>query len=440
MTKRLNLVMTAPQSEFFMMEEKYCAFVAGFGTGKSETMANCAVRDAMHSSSSMVALYEPTYDLIRLIMAPRMEEKLSEIGVRYKYNKTENIIYTSSSGIGDFVLRTLENPARIVGYESYRAHVDELDVLTEDKARMAWQKIIARNRQRITVTQKDGKRKKMLNRVSAYTTPEGFKFTYKTWKKSPKRGYRMLQAATASNPFLPDDYIQGLMDSYPPQLIEAYLNGEFVNLTQGTVYLCFDRKESVKPCPYNPALPLHIGMDFNVNPMSASVHQEQPNGEIWCVGEFAEMTSNTHDLADKIAARYGRPSFDPDKPDLSHITIYPDPAGTQQKTSAQGKTDISILREKGFRVIHMNAHPTIRDRVNYVNGMLLNANRVRRYFVDPSCENVIQCFEQLIYDPNTGQPDKKGGADHMPDSVGYYLWTKFVWVPAQRVQSDHLHR
>jgi hypothetical protein len=438
---KLKMVMTPPQAEFFNLSDKYSCFCAGFGTGKSETMANCAIRDARMSSSSMIALYEPTYDLIRLIMAPRMEEKLQQQGIRYKYNKTENIIYTSSSGIGDFVLRTLENPARIVGYESFRAHVDELDVLQEDKARLAWQKIIARNRQRVTVIDgKTGARKKALNRVSAYTTPEGFKFTYKTWKKNPKPGYRLIQAATASNPFLPDDYIQGLMDSYPPQLIAAYLRGEFVNLTQGTVYLCFDRKESVKPCPYNPALPIHIGMDFNVNPMSASVHQEQPNGEIWCVGEFAVMSSNTHDLADRIIERYGRESFDPTKKDLSHITIYPDPAGTQQKTSAQGKTDVSILRDKGFRVIHMNAHPTIRDRINYVNGWLLNGDRVRRYFVDPSCENVIQCFEQLIYDPNTGQPDKKSGADHMPDSVGYYLWTKHRWIPAQRTQSDHLHR
>ncbi|MBC8949416.1 oxidoreductase [Xenorhabdus sp. TS4] len=52
-------------------------------------------------------MYEPTYDLIRLILAPRMEEKLSEYGVRYKYNKSENIIYTATSGIGDFVLRLL---------------------------------------------------------------------------------------------------------------------------------------------------------------------------------------------------------------------------------------------------------------------------------------------------------------------------------------------
>lgn len=440
MTKS-KLVMTAPQAEFFSLTDKYCAFVAGFGSGKSETMANCAVRDARMSSSSLIALYEPTYDLIRLIMAPRMEEKLQSMGIRYKYNKTENIIYTSSSGIGDFILRTLDNPVRIVGYESFRAHVDELDILQEDKARLAWQKIIARNRQRIVMQARgSGKLIRQMNRVSAYTTPEGFKFTYKTWKKNPKPGYRLLQAATASNPFLPGDYIQGLRDSYPPQLIDAYLNGQFVNLAQGTVYTGFDRALNVKACAYNPKFPLHIGMDFNVNPMSASVHQEQPNGEVWCIGEIVLMSSNTHEMAKEIVRRYGRPSFDPTKPDVSHITVYPDPAGTQQKTSAQGMTDILILQSYKLKVIHMNAHPLIRDRVNFVNGWLLNANGARRYFVDPSCETVIENFEQLTYDPKTNQPEKNTGADHMPDSIGYYLWTKHVYIPAQAKQTNHQAR
>ncbi|WP_205962456.1 terminase large subunit domain-containing protein [Paraburkholderia phosphatilytica] len=440
MSKR-RFVMTAPQQEFFNLTDKYPAFVAGFGSGKSETMANCAVRDAYMSSSAVIALYEPTYDLIRLIMAPRMESKLAEMGVRYRYNKSENIIYTSSGGIGDFILRTLDNPVRIVGYESFRAHVDELDVLPEVKAQLAWQKIIARNRQRIVMRSREtGKLVRQMNRVSAYTTPEGFKFTYKTWKKSPKKGYRLLQARTASNPFLPDDYIDGLRASYPPQLIEAYLNGEFVNLTQGTVYLCFDREQNVKPCAYNPKLPIHIGMDFNVNPMSASVHQEQPNGEVWCIGEIVLMSSNTHEMAKEIKDRYGRASFDPTKRDVSHITIYPDPAGTQQKTSAQGLTDILILQSAGFNVIHMEAHPLIRDRINFVNGWLLNSLYQRRYFVDPSCETVIENFEQLTYDPLTGQPDKKSGADHMPDSIGYYLYTKHCYIPAQNATSHHQAR
>ena len=92
------------------MHCKFPAFVAGFGTGKSEVMCNSALLDSLEGgASSMVAMYEPTYDLVRLILAPRMEEKLQEWGVRYKYNKSDNIIYTSNRQLGDFVLRTLDN-------------------------------------------------------------------------------------------------------------------------------------------------------------------------------------------------------------------------------------------------------------------------------------------------------------------------------------------
>ena len=143
----IRTTLTPPQGKFFNLQCKYPAFVGGFGTGKTETMAVSAFRDASHSSDALIAMYEPTYDLIRLILAPRMEDKLSEYGVRYKYNKSENIIYTSSPGIGDFVLRTLDNPARIVGYESYRSHIDEIDTLKEQHATDVWIKVIARNRQ-----------------------------------------------------------------------------------------------------------------------------------------------------------------------------------------------------------------------------------------------------------------------------------------------------
>ena len=123
-----------------------------------------------------MALYEPTYDLVRLILAPRMEELLTELGIRYKYNKQENIIYTSSGQCSDFVMRTMENPARIVGYESYRAHVDEIDTLKKVQAAQAWRKIIARNRQKPKGIEN------VFNRVSAYSTPEGFQFVYDTWQ------------------------------------------------------------------------------------------------------------------------------------------------------------------------------------------------------------------------------------------------------------------
>ena len=145
---QIKLTATKPQAEFLALDCKFPAFIAGFGTGKSETMCNSAMMDSLEGGSdSLIALYEPTYDLVRLILAPRMEDKLQEWGVRYKYNKSENIIYTSNGQMGDFVLRTLDNPSRIVGYESFRAKIDEIDTLKQDHAAEAWIKIIARNRQ-----------------------------------------------------------------------------------------------------------------------------------------------------------------------------------------------------------------------------------------------------------------------------------------------------
>jgi len=199
---------------------------------------------------------------------------------------------------------------------------------------------------------------------------------------------------------------------------------------QGRVYYGFSRLESVRPCPYDPGLPLHVGMDFNINPMSATLWQER-DGALWQVDEVVIPTSNTHEMADEIARRYGRPGH---TPGLGHITVYPDPAGAQRRTSAQGQTDLGILRAKGFTVVAADSHPRVRDRINLVNARFEAADGRRRAFVDPRCRQSIRCYEQLSYRDGTGEPDKEAGLDHLPDATGYYFYTRFVHKPARRVQ------
>ncbi|EQC1055103.1 terminase large subunit domain-containing protein [Providencia rettgeri] len=405
--RTIRTTLTPPQGKFFSLTCKYPAFVGGFGTGKTETMAVSAFRDASHSSSALIAMYEPTYDLIRLILAPRMEEKLSEFGVRYKYNKSENIIYTATSGIGDFVLRTLDNPARIVGYESYRSHIDEIDTLKEQHASAVWVKVIARNRQRPNGVPDP------FNRVSVYTTPEGFRFVYKTWKRDPKPGYEMVQASTYSNPFLPPDYADSLKESYPPQLIEAYLNGDFVNLTSGTVYHCYDRKlnnslESVKGDE-----PIFVGMDFNVGKMSAIVHVDR-NGFPHAVDEVTDGY-DTPDVIKTLFSRYPE----------NKIHVYPDASGNSRKSVNASETDIALLRKAGFTVHVNGTNPSVKDRVNSMNAMFLNAEGERRYFVNSMrCPYYAESLEQQIWAPN-GEPDKTAGFDHANDGGGYYIVKQF---------------
>ena len=404
--RQVTIKSTQPQSDFHSLTCKHPAFVGGFGTGKSETMANQAFMDASHSSSALIGLYEPTYDLVRLIMAPRIEEKLQQYGIRYRYNKSENIIYTSNGQFGDFVLRTLDNPSRIIGYETYRAHVDEIDTLKEDKAREAWIKIIARNRQSPKGVDKP------FNRVSAYSTPEGFKFVYKSWKKDVKKGYEMIQASTMSNPFLPADYVETLKETYPEQLIAAYINGEFVNLTSGTVYTEFDRVTHDTDVVWNKREPLHIGMDFNVCNMSAVISVIR-KGVVYDIGEITGGY-DTPSIINSIRERYQQ----------CQINIYPDASGKNRNAQGASESSIQLLIQAGFQVFAKSKNPFVKDRILAVNMSFKNS----KHFV-----NVKECpvhssnLEQQVYN-TAGEPDKTQGNDHTCDATGYLIHYKFPVV------------
>lgn len=407
--RTVRLQMTEPQARFFQLQDKFPAFIGGFGSGKTETLANCALRDALESSDALIALYEPTYDLVRLILAPRMEQKLSELGIRYKYNKQENIIYTSSPNCGDFVLRTLENPARIVGYESYRAHVDEIDTLKKPQAEAAWQKIIARNRQRPKGVSRP------FNRVSAYSTPEGFRFAYDKWARNPKPGYVMVQAATASNPFLPDDYAQALRESYPAALIEAYLEGRFTNLNAGSVYPDFSRTLNHSDAVLKEGEPVHIGMDFNRLKMSAVVYVVRDGWPI-AIDEITDGR-DTPTMADLFVERYKNKGH--------AVQVYPDASGQNSSSKNASESDLSILKQKGLAVRVNSTNPGIIDRVNAVNALILNGEGQRRLLVNTDrCPHLTESLEQQPYD-KTGMPDKSAGLDHVVDAAGYFLAYKY---------------
>jgi len=395
----IRLKLTEPQERFLMSKAKHPAFVAGFGSGKSEIMCCSAISDAAHSADALIGLYAPTYDLVRLITAPRICAKLDEIGVPHKWNKSENIIYSSYPRFGDFVLRTMDNPARIVGYETYRSHVDELDTLKTENARHAWNQIIARNRQ------KPEGIKAPFNRVSAYTTPEGFKFTYDRWKRNPTENYEIFQAATYSNPFLPSDYVDNLRASYPAELIDAYIEGQFVNLTSGTVYSSYDRTACRSSEEIKQSEPLHIGQDFNVNNMASVIVVRR--GDEWHAVAELKGIRDTPRLIETLKEKYAG----------HHITIYPDASGGSTKTVDASTSDLQLLRNAKFSIRAPAANPRVKDRIISMNAALEKGTLLVN---DAACPDLAEALEQQSYDKN-GEPDKSSGHDHPNDALGYLV-------------------
>jgi len=268
-------------------------------------------------------------------------------------------------------------------------------------------------------------------------TPKGFNHFHDLYAKglpNGERDWRSWRYGTLEGGHVPAEEIAAARRELDQRAFRQEYEAAFEDFA-GRVYCGFSRIESVRPCPLNPALPLHIGMDFNINPMSATVWQEQPDGTIWQVDEILIPTSSTHEMAGEIRNRYGRISHDPDRPELGHITIYPDPAGAQRRTSAGGQTDIGILRAAGLMVQALESHPAVRDRINLVNSRFQAADGTRRALVDPRCHESIKAYEGLTYRAGTSQPDKASGLDHLPDATGYYFCTRFA---ARALRGAHL--
>jgi hypothetical protein len=394
-----RIKLTEPQWEFFNLESRFPAFVGGYGSGKTEAKIARAFADKFQEPRSNIALYDPTYDLARLNTVPRILEYLSAMPVNWNYDKQANII--TVEGYGKFIIRTLENPARIVGYEVWRSHVDELDTLKPDQAEEVWNKIIARNRQ---VMESGAK-----NRVYVYTTPEGFRFTYDRWVRRGGKDYEIVKAPTYSNPHLPEDYIQSLRDSYPANLLDAYLEGKFVNLTSGTVFVGFDRERCHSDEEIREKEPLFIGCDFNVTKQAAVVHVMR-NGVPHAVDELVDMY-DTPSMVEAIQENYPE----------HNIIIYPDPAGKNRATVNASESDIALLKQARFRVKARNKHPEVKDRVNAAN----LAFERGLYFVNTKrCRHYTEALEQLTYDKN-GKPDKDSGLDHITDAGTYFIEYEF---------------
>ena len=154
---------------------------------------------------------------------------------------------------------------------------------------------------------------------------------------------------------------------------------------------------------------IYIGMDFNISPMSACVATRTEHGII-VFDEIVIYGSNTDEMVKEIRSRYPN----------QQITVYPDSASRQRKTSAGGRTDLSILVNAGFQCLTRPTNPAIRDRINAVNSSLKSANGQQKLWITPNCKNVIKSLSRQIYKEGTSQP-ATDGLEHMADALGYMV-------------------
>ena len=339
----------------------------------------------------------PTFGQAKHIVWRQLKNRLQDLNWIKKVNETElTITLRNNSRI---YLKGADAYDRLRGGQYNFIVIDEMaDIVPE-----AWYETL-----RPTLSNTLGK-------ALFIGTPKGLNHFYDLYQNSQtdKDHWSAYSFTTLEGGNVPEDEIHQARRDLDSKTFKQEYEASFETFA-GRIYYAFERALNVQEPAVLNTHTVYVGADFNVSPMSATIAVREGN-DLYVIDEIKMYSSNTNELADEIKTRYPR----------SKVWIYPDPAGSARKSSANGITDHIILANAGFVVKAPRSHTPVRDRINAVNSRLCDSTGIRHLFVNPKCKYTIESLERQVYKEGTSQPDKESGYDHMNDALGYmvdYIW------------------
>jgi hypothetical protein len=408
----MKITLTKPQHKVSSSNKRFRVLVSGRRFGKTYL---CITEMMKYASKVKQNIWyvAPTFKMAREIVWSKLKEMLYAFNWIESINESNLSITIKKTG-SKISLKGCENYDGLRGTGLNFLILDEFADIDEK----AWTEVL---RASISDTQGD---------VLMCGSPKGYgNWSYRMYLKGQGEDseWDSFQFTTLQGGMVSANEIEQAKQDIDIRTFRQEFEGTFENYA-GAVYYNFHPVESIVEKQIDWTKPLHIGMDFNVDPMSACVGQIEKD-KIYFVDEIVIYSSNTDEMVQEIRDRYGT---------KIPIFIYPDPASKQRKTSAGGRTDLSILQNAGFKVKVKNKHPAIRDRINAVNSKLKDSNGQRHIFVSQSCKTIVKGLQRQIYKENTNIPEKEEGFDHMNDAIGYMvdflkpLTTQAVFTPPTR--------
>lgn len=383
--------LTLPQSEILLNHSRFKTVVAGRRFGKTFLSVNMILKEAVTGVNKNCWYVAPTYGSAKEIAWDML---IHTIPPEYVSKTNESSLTLRLINGSVISLKGAEKPNNLRGRALDFCVLDEF----ADMRPEAWYEVI-----RPSLSDRQG------NAVFI-GTPKGRNHFYDLWAKGidGANNWSSFQYTTIQGENVPAEEIEAARADLDERTFKQEYEAEFVTY-QGLIYYGFSREDSVLDIGDDNGT-LNVGMDFNLDPMSAVICLRK-GGKLYAIDEIVMYGSNTDEMVAEIKNRY------PNR----NIIIYPDPASRQRKTSAGGRTDLSILQNAGFSVKAKNSHALVRDRINAVNSRLLSGDGKRHLYISPKCKQTIKSLERQTYKEGTSIPNKDDGFDHMNDALGYLI-------------------
>ena len=384
--------LSQPQLTIVGAPQRFKVVIAGRRFGKTHLSIRELARNARLPGRT-VWYVAPTYRQAKMITWKKLKQRLVDLRWVSKINETELTLELKNTS--SISLKGADNHDSLRGIGLDYLVIDEFADVDPD----AWYETL-----RPTLSDREG-------HALFIGTPKGLNWAHDLYAMQTEfpDEWRSFQYTTLEGGNVKAEEIEAARRSLDERTFRQEYEATFETFS-GRVYYAFDRKRNLKE--YSDDLPreLHVGIDFNVDPICAVIAVKLKD-TLHVIDECRIYGSNTDELVQEIRNRYNK----------KQIIAYPDPAGAQRKTSAGGRTDHTILRNAEFRVLAPHSHNPVRDGVNAVNAKLLSSAGITSLYIAPQCKYVIECLEKFTYKEGTSLPDKDSGFDHMADALRYMV-------------------
>lgn len=391
------------QGEVFRSKKRFRVLVAGRRFGKSFLACVELLRGALSTPGETFFYCAPTYRMAKDIAWRVLKKIVPQVWIRSKNETDLRIELLNGSTIE---LKGTENAMALRGRSLSGVVLDEAAFMDPE----VWFEVI-----RPALADKEGW-------ALFISTPDGTaSWFYDLWcyvEEDPKQLWERWSFTTIQGGNVSAHEVEAARSQLDSRTFRQEFEASFENLT-GLVAVSFS-EENISPDALDiSVLPLLLGVDFNVDPMSGICAVK--DGETLYVFDEVMLTggATTWDFADEIVRRYGVER---------RVIACPDPTGGARKTSGVGLTDHTILRRSGFTVQSPRSPWKIRDKITAVNTALLDATDTRRTLIHPRCKELIKALRTLTYTSGTGLPNKNLGVDHAFDAFGYLVLQQFNLV------------
>jgi len=380
--------LTKPQQEVISCEKRFRVLISGRRFGKTFLAINELAKFARFPNQK-VWYVSPSYRQSKNICWTMLKDQVIKHKWAKKINDSDLSIILKNNSI--IQLKGADNEQSLRGVGLNFIVLDEFADIKPN----AWYEVL-----RPTLSDTKGS-------ALFCGSPKGFNFAYDLYTRKDKE-WESFKFTTIEGGQVDQEEIEQAKNDLDERTFQQEYLATFVNYA-GIIYYNFDINNNVIEDYKLHDGTIHIGMDFNIDPMCCVVAQEKDN-KIIIFDEIQIWSSNTAEMVEEIKQRYKQ-----------KVVVYPDPASRQRKTSAGGFTDLSILKNAGFEVRCRSTHPLVRDRINAVNSKLKNVNGKSSMFMIKSCKNLIKSLQRQIYKEGTHVPDKDSGYDHFNDALGYMI-------------------